>query len=396
MKVEGLQFTWNGRPKRLLGAFQHWPTHMYQRQEGVEASRDYNFTGEWIPIDLYDEIGKLTYPYLDGYGSMSWKWLDNEHLQESGRRVAVETAWLAGSHPSVVGYDVSNESFHYDPYVSGVEGQAKDGDLQAAIARRLRDAIDPDLWIFCDGNESLGGRINFCSFHYLNQGLHGSWARIDGNGINDPFHGYFHHAPDAFYLNGAANEPKVGTVLHQNPDWTYGSCACGETETFWYFDQNNGIYPCSYLGDKAAVSSNYEFLDRTRHQLDQAVAGRLSRYGHDAHLRPLLAELPGHRNAARHVHPARAGGAILLRREVRQATDRRRRRIPAGKARLHLATAGRAPPQARRQRPGRNLDHKIPPSRPHYLRPAERHRAHAFHVDDEPDQGRCSGNTRSG
>jgi hypothetical protein len=259
LRVEGTQFTWNGHPKRMLSAFQHWPVAMYERQEGIEGSRDYEITGPWIPLDLYDEIGKMAYPYLDGTGAMGWKWLNNNRVQESGRRVGVEMAWLTGWHPCVIGYDMANESFHYDPYVSGVEGQAKHGDLLAQIAKTVHDKVDPDLWIFSDGDESLGGRINFCSFHYLNQGMQGNWGRSDGNGINDPFHGCFHHSPDCFYINGAALEPKLGTMLFQNPDWKYGSCACGETETFWFFDGQDGIFPASYLGDKCAVSSNYQF-----------------------------------------------------------------------------------------------------------------------------------------
>ncbi len=259
LRVQGTQFMWNGHPKRMLGAFQHWPVAMYERQEGIEASRDYEITGPWIPLDVYDEIGKMTYPYMDGTGAMGWKWLNNNRVQESGRRVAVEYAWLTGYHPSVIGYDMANESFHYDPYVSGVEGQARHGELLAQISKTMHDKVDPDLWVFSDGDESLGGRINFCSFHYLNQGIQGNWGRCDGNGINDPFHGCFHYAPDDFYINGAAQAPRTGTVLFENPDWKYGSCACAETETFWFFDRQDGIFPSSYLGDKCAVSSNYQF-----------------------------------------------------------------------------------------------------------------------------------------
>ncbi len=140
-----------------------------------------------------------------------------------------------------------------------MEGQNKHGDLMAQRFKTIHEKIDPDLWVFADGDESLGGRINFCSFHYLNQGLYGNWSRKDGNGINNPVNGCFHYAPDGFYINGAAREPRAGTVLHQNPDWTYGSCACGESETFWFFGGNNGIFSARYLGDKAAVSTNYQF-----------------------------------------------------------------------------------------------------------------------------------------
>ncbi len=259
MKVEGTQFTWNGKPKRLLGSFQHGPEEHYQRLEGIEATRDYNVSGNFKSLDLYDEIGNMTYPSLDGTDAIGWKWLNNKRVEASSHRVAVETAWLTGSHPSVVGYDLANESFHYDPYVSGVEGQTRHGEILAGIFKLLHEKVDPDLWVFSDGDESLGDRINFCSFHYLNQGLYGTWSRIDGNGLNDPVHGYFHYAPDSFYLNGAAQEPRAGTVLHQNPDWTYGSCACGESETFWFFGANNGIFAARYLGDKAAVSTNYQF-----------------------------------------------------------------------------------------------------------------------------------------
>ena len=259
MKVEGTQFTWNGKPKRLLGSFQHGPIDQFQRLEGIEATRDYNVSGIFKPLDLYDEIGNMTYPDTDGTDAVGWKWLNNKRVEESSNRVAVESAWFTGSHPCVVGYDLANESFHYDPYVSGVEGQTRHGEILAGIFKTLHEKVDPDLWVFSDGDESLGDRINFCSFHYLNQNLYTNWSRIDGNGLNDPVHGYFHYFPDSFYLNGAAMEPRTGTVLHQNPDWTYGSCACGETETFWFFGTNNGIHAAKYLGDKAAVSTNYQF-----------------------------------------------------------------------------------------------------------------------------------------
>ncbi len=110
MKVEGTQFLWNGRPKRLLGSFQHGPVQLFARQEGIEATRNYNVTGDFLSLDLYDEIGNMTYLDLDSTGAMGWKWLNNTHFHDSSTRCALACAWTTGYHPSVVGYDMTTRA----------------------------------------------------------------------------------------------------------------------------------------------------------------------------------------------------------------------------------------------------------------------------------------------
>jgi len=128
------------------------------------------------------------------------------------------------------------------------------------VAQAMWDKISPDLWMLGDGEEDYDGLLNFCSFHYLNQGVtHGSWSLPEG--IAHPVNGGFHYSPDCFFINGSAKEPQHGTVLSAMiPSWTYGENACSETETFWFFGSQNGIYSCAYLGDKAAVSANHQFF----------------------------------------------------------------------------------------------------------------------------------------
>ena len=60
--------------------------------------------------------------------------------------------------------------------------------------------------------------------------------------------------PDGFFLNGAANVPRKGTLLHMVPDWTYGSTACGSTEDFEFCGLRNGVPNSRYIGDRAAIS----------------------------------------------------------------------------------------------------------------------------------------------
>lgn len=259
VRVEGLGLTLNGTPARLLGAFQHNPAHVFERADGVTVSRDFSLRGTYNPIDLYDEIGKMTYQSLDTpSNSVGWKILNNVKYWDSHRRIAVETVWQTGFHPSIIGYDNANEIYHYEPFIAGPEGQDKLGEELMTLTAAIREKIDPDYWFFSDGNEDLGGRLNFTSFHYLSHGINNS-TMCSSTGFIDQTNGHAHYTPDCFYINGAASLPKLGTIIPQRPDWVYGSNACSDTEIFWFHGSRNGIYNCSALGDKAAVSANYLF-----------------------------------------------------------------------------------------------------------------------------------------
>jgi hypothetical protein len=170
----------------------------------------------------------------------------------------VESVWEVGSHPCIIGWDISNESFHYAGGFSGAEGQARHGELIASVAEAVRARFQSDFWFLADGDEDLGGRLDFCSFHYLNHGqlLHGFMQQPGTFGYYD---GVAHYPPDLFFLNGAANVPKPGTVLALRPDWRFGSNACGDTETFWF--GNTALGMCKYIGDAAAVATAGQFYD---------------------------------------------------------------------------------------------------------------------------------------
>ena len=259
VRVDKTDLKLNGEPARLLGAFQHGPPNVYERNDGVSASRDYSLHESWNSADLYDEIGKMTYEVLDAPGmSIGWKLLNNVKYWESQRRVALETVWQMGNHPCIMGYDDANEIYHYEPYVAGPEGQDKLGELLFSLVQEIRNKIDPDYWFLSDGDEDLGGRLAFTSFHYLSHGINDSTMAAP-EAFGDQTNGCFHYTPDCFYINGAAREPKLGTVLGLRPDWVYGSKACGDTEIFWFHGSKNGIYNSSALGEKAAISSNYHF-----------------------------------------------------------------------------------------------------------------------------------------
>lgn len=259
VRVKGMDLVLNGEPVRLLGAFQHFSPHVYEQADGITVSRDSSPREPFNSVYLYDEIGKMTYKPLDAPGSsIGWKILNNEKYWDSHRRVAIETVWECGYHPCIIGYDNANEIYHYQPYVAGPEGQDKLGELLFTLVEEIRNKIDPDYWFFSDGNTDLGGRLDFASFHYLSHGTNsGTMCSVEG--FADQTNGYFHYTPDCFYLNGAARPPQLGTVIPLRPDWVYGTNACSDTEIFWFHGGKNGIYNCSALGDKVAVSSNYHF-----------------------------------------------------------------------------------------------------------------------------------------
>ena len=253
LQVDGLLFDFNGEPAKLLGAFSRRAHNHYEGDDGITVSRD-----DYGGLALLDEIGTLHYKWVGLGWAQRWKKLRNEKFWESIRRNAVETVWEFGAHPCIVGWSISNESYHYAQFSSGGEGQEKHGELIYSIAQTLRDTFKAPLWCIADGDEDLGGRLDFCSFHYLNQMFGFNWY------LRSDSHGYFtdghsHYPPDCFYLNEARQVPKHGTVLKMRPDWKFGETACGDTETFWMSGKRNGVYMCAYLGDRAAISPGWQF-----------------------------------------------------------------------------------------------------------------------------------------
>ena len=132
-----------------------------------------------------------------------------------------------------------------------------------STAQEIRKRIWPGFWFLSDGNGSLGNRLNFTDWHYMNQG----WAcdYWDGVAVNhEDVHKGFptaFYAPDSFFVSGAASSPKADAVVHGThpaDDWHPGM-ACAATEEFWFTDQNNGPAIAKFLGDKAAISSNLQF-----------------------------------------------------------------------------------------------------------------------------------------
>ena len=98
--------------------------------------------------------------------------MNNDRYWRRDREQAVEVVWLYGSHASCVGWDITNECYLYACYSVGGEGQSKFGERLASVAQEVRKRIWPDFWFLSDGNGNLGGRLNFTSWHYMNQG----WA----------------------------------------------------------------------------------------------------------------------------------------------------------------------------------------------------------------------------
>jgi len=253
LRVRGTDIILNGKRANLLGAFQHFPHNVFEGDDGIDVARD---ARNRAARDLNDEIGVLNYSWVGIGWAQRWKKLNNKKFWDSLRDTAVELVWERGYHPSIVGWDISNESYHYAPYIAGGAGQEKHGELIYSIAEKIRDAFKSDFWFLADGDEDLGGRLDFCSFHYLNQNILYGWS------ANPSSLGYFpkgvsHYPPDCFFLNKAARVPRKGTVLSMRPDWVWGEKACGDTETFWLNGGRLGVFMCAYLGDRATVSPAY-------------------------------------------------------------------------------------------------------------------------------------------
>ncbi len=125
----------------------------------------------------------------------------------------------------------------------------------------IRKELWPGVWCLADGDENIGGRLDFCSFHYINQCYrtmdfcNDPWSMNRGGGEET----VSHFSPDCFYLSGAAQLPRKGTRLHMNPDWVYGTCACGDTES--YGNAGELVGAAQDMGDRAALSSACQWAE---------------------------------------------------------------------------------------------------------------------------------------
>ena len=260
LKVKGLGMTLNGKPVRLLGDTSRYNLTHLEGSDGVTVSRGWGNGTE--NVDSFDEVGILTYDWAGLGNCTSWTKINNERWWNSIRNYAVEKIWEIGSHPAMVGMEVSNESFHYATCSSGVDGQNRIGALTASIAQAIQKKFWADYWCFADGDEDLGGRLNFCSFHYINT----SSAAMNGLSQRPGetlgyLEGTSSYPPDGFFLNGAARAPTAGTHMPLRPDWVYGTCACGDTEMIWYTDDILGPKLCKFIGDRSVLSTACQFYD---------------------------------------------------------------------------------------------------------------------------------------
>jgi hypothetical protein len=259
VKVDGPRLTLNGKPVTLLGtgpAFGRLE-HL-ERESGTDVSRGLDGPGS---LAWQDEVGRFYYVPIADTLVESWDKLNNTNYWNSARSNAVETVRKLGSMPAVIGWDVANETYLYSVYSVGKEGQARGGELLGSVAQAIRQAVWPDYWFFSDGNMSLGGRLNFFSWHYLNHGGCMASYNAGTSGFGEYANGVSHYPPDCFFVNGASQPPQQGTVVSSpGGDWTVGSgVACGDTEEFWFVDKINGLCTSKYLGDRAAVSSGWQY-----------------------------------------------------------------------------------------------------------------------------------------
>ena len=144
------------------------------------------------------------------------------------------------------------------------EGQTKLGERFFSVAQEIRKRVWPEFWFFSDGNGSLGNRLDFTSWHYINQSAW-SYDYGYGSGVNQEAHkglgDVASYAPDSFFLSGAASPPKGDAVVHcTHPadDWHPGM-PCASTEEFWFTSQNNGPAIAKFVGDRAVISPAYQF-----------------------------------------------------------------------------------------------------------------------------------------
>ena len=246
----------NGQPVTFLGTGPNvFPS--LDHEDGATIAR--------MPpaLDFIDEVGIFHYPYVTmTWPGAEWELINNDRYWQRDRDQGVELVWCNGSHASCVGWDVTNECYLYACYSVGGEGQTKYGARLFSVVQEVRNRIWPGFWFLSDGNGSLGGRMDFTSWHYKNQGWSSDYG--DGASVNhQPAHNGLDvswYAPDSFFISDAANAPKPGAVVHDtNPadDWRPGMPVAA-TEEFWFTDQNNGPAIAKFLGDKATISSNLQ------------------------------------------------------------------------------------------------------------------------------------------
>ena len=258
VKVKDGRLTLNGRPVTFLGTGPNI-CPMLNGEDGTTIAR------LPPPLDYIDETGIFHYPYITNtWPGAEWELLNNDRYWQRDREQAVEQIWLNGSHASCVGWDITNECYLYACYSVGGEGQSKFGQRLASVAQEVRKRIWPDFWFLSDGNGTLGHRIDFTSWHYMNQGWsngYGDGSRVNHDEAHKGLREVAFYAPDSFFVSGAASPPKANAVVHDThpaDDWHPGM-ACASTEDFWFTDQNNGPAIAKFLGDRAAVSSNAQF-----------------------------------------------------------------------------------------------------------------------------------------
>jgi hypothetical protein len=261
MKVKGTRLLFNGKPAKYFGAFQRPASDIYEAESAVRCARGADeFIGTW---DLYDEIG---YEVLNNNvpfdcGAQGWKRFNNRKFWDNWRHCALEAVWNISSHPCVVGVDLSCESYCYTQYIAGAEGQDKDGELIFSAVQEIRKKIWPDFWFLADSDVTLGGRLDFASFHYLTHySLYDGFCQSPSGGFGFD-EGVSQYLPDGVFLNGAAAPPRQGMVLALRPNWLWGSTACGDTEEFEFWGIHNGVPVSKFIGDRAAVSTAYQFYD---------------------------------------------------------------------------------------------------------------------------------------
>jgi hypothetical protein len=254
VKVKDGSLNLNGQPLSVSGlTCCETGQRFFERENGLRLRRSWHV--DRTDTDLWSELGIFSNPVVPYISVESWEQLNNEKLWERGRRNAVEVLWSEGSRPGNIGWTVSNESYHYACYSVGPDGQAKGAQRYGEVVQEVRDKVWPDFWFISDGNESLAHRLNFTSWHYLNQG----WGdRYNLGAYGKP--GIAHYPPDSFFVSGAANPPLADVVVHGTgaDDWKPGM-ACGGTEEFWFNSEKNGPAIAKYIGDRAAVSTAWQF-----------------------------------------------------------------------------------------------------------------------------------------
>ena len=181
VKVKGSGLTLNGKPVTFLGTGPHGGLgyDLFERENGTTVSRMLE-----MEIDELDEIGRFHYPFASiSWPAGEWDLLNNDRYWQRDREQGVEQVWLHGSRPSTIGFDLSNECYLYACYSVGREGQTKLGERFFSVAQEIRKRVWPGFWFFSDGNGSLGNRLDFTSWHYINQSAW-SYDYGYGSGVN--------------------------------------------------------------------------------------------------------------------------------------------------------------------------------------------------------------------